>query len=217
MALGYARALRVLHSTFAGAGVGKRAYVLGRFLTCPFLPVVEALPKAARVLDIGAGHGIFARLAAENGAALVVALEPDLRKSLASFRCQRVAFAAGFDEAIAGAFDAVVVIDVLYKIPIGRWDELFTRIHRRLVAGGTLVLKELDPERRLKNAWNRAQEHAANALDLTLGRSFSYEDRHQLEARLSRLGFGDFRAREIGRWYPHAHVLYTARRPRAAS
>ncbi len=213
MALGSVRALRVLHSTFAGAGAGKRAYVLGRFLTCPFLAVVEALPRSARVLDVGAGHGAFARLAAEDGAALVVALEPDLRKSLGSYRHPRVAFVAAFDEAIGGTFDAVVLIDVLYKVPIERWDELFSRVRDRLAAGGTLLLKELDPGRRWKNAWNRAQEHAANALKLTLGRSFSYEDRRRLEARLSRLGFVNFRVTDIGRWYPHAHVLYTARRP----
>jgi len=213
MAFGYARTLAVLHRTFARSGFGKRAYVLGRFLTCPFLEVVDALPKAARVLDIGAGHGAFARLAAESGAALVVALEPDLRKSLPSFRHPGVAFVAGFDEAVAGTFDAVTVIDVLYKVTLEEWDALFGRIREHLAPGGTLLLKELDPEHRWKNAWNRVQEHAANALDLTLGRSFSYENRRQLAARLARLGFVDFRARDIGGWYPHAHVLYSARRP----
>jgi 2-polyprenyl-3-methyl-5-hydroxy-6-metoxy-1,4-benzoquinol methylase len=212
MAMGYVQALAVLHRTFVRSHVGKRAYVLGRFLTCPFLAVVDAIPTGARVLDIGAGHGVLARLAAEHGAARVVALEPDLRKSLPSFRHPGVAFVAGFDETLAGSFDAVTVIDVLYKVPFNQWDALLGRIRERLVPGGTVLLKELDPEHGWKNAWNRAQEHLANALNLTLGRSFSYENRRQLEARLVRLGFVDFQARDIGRWYPHAHVLYTARR-----
>jgi hypothetical protein len=34
-----------------------------------------------------------------------------------------------------------------------------------------------------------------------------------MAARLLRLGFADVEQRALGRWYPHAHVLYLARRP----
>ena len=57
--------------------------------------------------------------------------------------------------------------------------------------------------------------HAANLVNLTLGRSFSYENRRQLANRLERLDFVDFKVAEIGRGYPHAHILYSARRPAA--
>jgi hypothetical protein len=65
----------------------------------------------------------------------------------------------------------------------------------------------------LKAAWNRAQEALASAANLSLGRAFSYESRGQLKHRIERAGFVDFRTRDLGRWYPHAHVLYSARRP----
>ena len=190
-------------------------YVLGRFVSCPFLPVLEAIPAGARVLDIGAGHGAFACLAAEHGASSVLALEPDLRKSLPSLRHPAVRFVAGFDDAVKGTFDVVTVIDVLYKLPISEWDPLFARVRERLVPGGSLLLKELDPGHRWKALWNRAQEHAANLVNLTLGRSFSYENQRQLTDRLERLGFVEIRVADIGRGYPHAHVLYVARRSAA--
>jgi 2-polyprenyl-3-methyl-5-hydroxy-6-metoxy-1,4-benzoquinol methylase len=193
--------------------IGRRLHVLGRFLTCPFLEIVEEIPCGTRLLDIGAGHGLLAHLAAADGSRRVVALEPDLRKSLPSFRCPGVRFVAGFDQAIGGRFDVVTMIDVLYKVPVPEWDALFARVRDRLVPGGMFLLKELDPERRVKAAWNRAQEALASAAKLTLGRAFSYESREQLRCRIERAGFVHFRTRDLGGWYPHAHVLYSALRP----
>jgi|NGEPerStandDraft_6_1074524.scaffolds.fasta_scaffold24928_2 cyclopropane fatty-acyl-phospholipid synthase-like methyltransferase len=207
------RALAELHATYRGFPVRTRAHVLGRFLTCPFLAVAGELPAGVRVLEIGAGHGIFARLAAAGGARHVIAVEPDLRKSLSSFRHPAISFVAGFDDAVAGRFDVVAMIDVLYKVPLHEWDALFARVAERLVPGGMFLLKEIDPERRVKASWNRAQESVASALNLTLGRSFSYESPTLVRRRLERAGFVGLEARQLGRWYPHAHVLYSARRP----
>ena len=202
-----------LHRVYRRYPIGQRLHVLGRFLTCPFVAVAKEIPDNTRVLDIGAGHGILAYLAAAGGARQVIALEPDLRKSLTSFKHPGVRFVAGFDEAVGGRFDAVAMTDVLYKVPVADWEGLFARIRARLVPGGTFLLKELDPERRWKAAWNRAQEALAGAANLSLGRAFSYESGDQLQRRIERAGFVDFRRRDLGRWYVHAHVLYSARRP----
>ena len=212
MATGMVEALRVLHRTFGAFPARERAHVLARFLTCPYLRVLAAMP-AGITLDIGAGHGILARLAAERPGCRVVAVEPDLRRTLRGYRHPGVRFVAGYDDAVAGAFDAVVMVDVLYKLPCDEWEPLFGRVLARLRPGGSILLKELDPDRRFKAAWNRVQESAANAVSLTLGRTFSYEGREQVRARLERAGFVRFEARDIGRGYPHAHVLYMACRP----
>ena len=215
MAVPYTKALATLHRTFSGFALGKRAYILGRFVSCPFLAVLDAIPAGASVLDIGAGNGAFACLAAEFGARSVLALEPDLRKTLPSFRHPAVRFVAGFDDTVRGTFDVVTVIDVLYKFPVPEWDPLLARLRDHLIPGGTLLLKELDPEHRWKAAWNRVQEQVANLVNLNLGRSLSYENRRQLAGRLGRLGYVDVRATDIGRGYPHAHILYSAHRPAA--
>jgi SAM-dependent methyltransferase len=217
MSTSYLDALRILHRTFRHRPLATRAHILGRFLSCPFLPAVRQVPARASVLDIGGGHGIFARLAVAQGAARVVVVEPDLRKSLASFRHDSVRFVAGFDDALAGSFEVIAIVDVLYKVPLGDWDALFARIRDRLAPGGLFLLKEIDPENRGKGFLNRQQERLATAIRLTLGEAFSYETRDQIAARFARLGFVDFRARPLGLLYPHAHVLYTARRPVAGT
>jgi 2-polyprenyl-3-methyl-5-hydroxy-6-metoxy-1,4-benzoquinol methylase len=180
-----------------------------RFLTCPFLRVTRLVPRGARVLDTGAGHGVFAALAAERGGR-VVAVEPDLRKVLP---VDGVQFVVGFDEVIRGQFDAIAIVDVLYKLPQAEWDAMLTRAFARLPAGGMLIVKEQDPTARIKNGWNRWQEALATRLRLTLGESFSYEAPPSFSARLHKIGFRDVQAKRIDFGYPHPHILYIARTP----
>jgi SAM-dependent methyltransferase len=207
------QALTLVRWTFAPCSPGVRWHALGRFLTCPFLGVLPFLPPGGRLLDLGAGHGLFAALALAGGAAAVVAAEPDRRKVLGTYRHPRVHFAVAYAAAVGGRFAAVSIVDVLYRIPLAGWDAVLAAAFERLEPGGLLLLKEIDPAHRLKGAWNRAQERLADLLGLTLGEAFAYETREQIRVRLERLGFESFRAIELGRGYPHAHILYLARRP----
>ena len=213
MAPGFFSALSLLRRTFAAEPPATREHVIGRFVTCPFLRVLPHLPPGARVLDLGAGHGTFARLAVEAGASRVVALEPDVRKALPSFHHPQVRFVAGYADAVGGRFDAVTVFDVLYRVPLASWDPILATAFERLRPGGVFLLKEIDPAHRLKGGWNRAQERIADLLGMTLGEAFSYETREQIRDRLARHGFERFEAVELGAGYPHAHILYKARRP----
>jgi SAM-dependent methyltransferase len=201
----FIRALIVLHRVFAKRAPRERIHILLRFLTAPMLRVLKVLPRHGSLLDIGAGHGLFATLARGRR---VVGVEPDARKVRT---IDGVEFVIGFDDAIAGAFDAISIIDVLYKIPLDEWDALLLRCRSRLRAGGILIIKEQDPTARFKNAWNALQEWGATALGLTLGESFTYEAPADLIPRLQRLGFIDVNAKRIDFGYPHPHILYTAR------
>jgi 2-polyprenyl-3-methyl-5-hydroxy-6-metoxy-1,4-benzoquinol methylase len=205
--MGFIRALIVLHAVFSRRRARDRAHILLRFLTSPMLRVLDALPPAASLLDIGAGHGLFPALARDGR--LVVAVEPDTRKVRP---IDGVEFVIGFDDVITGTFDAISIIDVLYKIPIDEWDALLTRCRSRLAVGGILIVKEQDPTARFKNGWNAIQERVATALHLTLGEPFAYESPEAFKARLERLGLRDVSSRRIDFGYPHPHVLFVSRR-----
>ncbi len=205
------RAFRFLARDFRREPLAVRIHVLGRFLTAPFLRLLRALPEEARLLDLGAGHGAFSHLAAEYRNARCIAVEPDLRKVLAAPRRPGVLQVVGYSRCVRGSFDAIAILDVLYRIPVADWDAILGDARTNLRPGGLLLLKEIDPEDRLKGAWNRAQEKVADLLGMTLGDAFSYETQAQMTDRLARLGFERIEAVPLGAGYPHAHVLYRAR------
>jgi SAM-dependent methyltransferase len=214
MPLGYVRALRLLHRTFSRHPWGQRVHILGRFLTAPFMRTLDVIPQNARVLDVGAGHGTYARLIVEERAREVIAVEPDPRKALLAFRHPRVRFVCGFDDCIRGEFDAVVVYDVIYRLASAERDGLFQRVYDRITPGGVFILKDLDPSNRLKWQWNRFQETVMDTFfGLTIGEGFYIDTREEIGRRMARAGFIDFAWKRVDAWYPHAHIVYVARKP----
>jgi 2-polyprenyl-3-methyl-5-hydroxy-6-metoxy-1,4-benzoquinol methylase len=215
----YVRALILLHRTFRALPFGARLHALIRFLTCPFLRLTRRVPAGARVLDVGAGHGVFAALLLDAGARSVVAVEPDLRKVLdlaagrqGEAQLQPASFVAGYDSAIRGSFDVVSMIDVLYAIDKAQWDPLLARLAERVRPGGMLLLKEMDPAS-FKNRWNRLQEWITiHLLRLTLAEAIEFDSRTEMVERLRRAGFHEVEVIPVDRGYPHPHLLYAARR-----
>lgn len=185
--------------------------MLVRTLTCPFRRVLAHVPPSARTsLEIGAGHALFSTMLARRGLR-AYAVEPDSRKML---HAQGVRWINGFDDCVRGSFDVVVILDVLYAIPIGEWDPLLARLYARVKPGGTMLIKEMDPEERLKNAWNRMQEAISmRLLRITMAETFNYEPVAAFVERLERAGFGRVRAVKVDAGYPHPHVLFVAEKP----
>jgi SAM-dependent methyltransferase len=213
----YIHALRLLHGVYGNYPAGHRLHTFIRFLTCPFVRTLDVLPPG-RILEIGAGHGIYSYLAVLSvtppASRQLFAVEPDLRKTLLPVHAPGVRWIAGFDDCIRGSFDAIVVYDATYRMPVDYRTALYRRIFERLNPGGTFILKDMDPEKRLKMKWARFQEWLSDSLlGVSLGSGFIYQTKGEVNATLAGIGFVDIRARAIDRRYPHPHLIYTARRP----
>jgi cyclopropane fatty-acyl-phospholipid synthase-like methyltransferase len=117
----------------------------------------------------------------------------------------------GYREAVRGRFDAVAMFDVLYRFPVEEWASLFAQVRACLDLGGVFLLKDMDPGRRGKAAWNRVQETLAGWAKLGLGDGYSFETTAMLSTRLRAAGFSTVEVRAIDRGFPHPHVLYLAR------
>lgn len=208
--LGWFAGWRILARDFGRAPRRTRLHLFLRYLTCPLPRVLEYLPPEATLLDLGAGHGIFAHLALAAGARFAVALEPDRRKHFPPVHRPGLRAVAGYAEAIGGTFDAVSILDVLYRLPAAAWPALLATARDRLRPGGVLLLKEIDPRDRVKGAWNRVQERLVDLLGLTLGDAFTYVAPDRMRELLASAGFSRVEVVSLGRGYPHAHVLYVA-------
>ena len=214
MSTGFIQGLRVLHRAFSRYPAGHRLHILIRYFTCPFTRTLEDVPAGARVLEIGSGHAAYGALI-EDRVREVIAVEPDLRKSLLPSPSKKIRKVAGFDECVRGNdFDAAVVYDVTYRMPADVRNALFARLFARLRPGGVLVFKDMDNGHRWKMKWARAQEWLSDhLLHISIGEGFIYQSRAEVEAMLTGIGFTRFTARAIDTGYPHPHVIYTAVKP----
>lgn len=204
---------------YRGLPAPARLHTRVRSWTCPLTPVVERVPTAGRLLEVGCGHGLFANAAALARPALdVLGVDPDARKirwAEATVGSRRNVRFRGGDLAGVGerGFDVVAVIDVLYLVPRAAWPSFLSGLRERLRPGGRLLLKEVEPRPRWKFYRCVAQEAmSVRLLGITHGASFAFADRGEMEGLLRAAGFNGVAVTGLGRGYLTPHVLYEATR-----
>ena len=214
MAMSYLSAARFLRRVYRDYPLSHRLHVLVRYVTCPFVRTLDEPPTGGKMLEIGAGHGIYSYLSAHDSARRVYAVEPDLRKAVHPEHASGVQWIAAFDEAVRGTFDTIVIYDATYRMSIDYRTALYGRVFSRLRPGGTFILKDMDPGHRWKMKWARFQEWLSDTfLKVSIGEGFNYQTRAEVEETLRAIGFEAFSARAIDRGYPHPHIIYTAKKP----
>lgn len=213
-------AVRTVLEPFDGESMSTRAHVAVRWLSCPFGAVLDALPQAGEVLDVGCGHGILSLELARRQGVSVLGVDVDDAKVQVARRAAARAGAsharfetvdpAGVPE---GAWAAIAVVDALYLMPAERQEELLACLATRLRPGGSLVVKEMDTTPRAKAFWMRTQERlAVRALHITRGDTLAFTDAASLERTMSAAGLRTATTR-VDRRYPHPHVLVVGTKP----
>lgn len=202
---------------------GERLFVRGRLLTAPLRELERRVSSEARqVLEVGCGHGLLTgMLALGRAERRVVGIDPDVRKidwakrsvgALPNVELRAV----GAEELLPefeGAFDAIVIADVLYLLPQTRWAQLLRTCHRLLRPDGQLVLKEAEADRSWKHLKAVAQEvvmvHGLRRTRSSGGMTLL--PRETVSAMLRDVGF-EVREVKALRGYSTPHILYDARR-----
>jgi cyclopropane fatty-acyl-phospholipid synthase-like methyltransferase len=212
-----------VRSAYRHRSLPVRTYVRVRQAIAPLLSVERLAPDHGRILEFGCGMGVFATTLAfgSPGRTIVgVDLDPD-RIRIGS----EVVAGAGLGDRVAleavddawepevGAFDAVVVVDVLYLLPPERIERTVRALLAALRPGGVLIVKEIGTTPRWKHAVGRLQEFlAVRVLRITTGSALTAEPLASVDAALRAAGWSG-RVDRLDRGYYYPHVAVTAVRP----
>ncbi|WCO65895.1 class I SAM-dependent methyltransferase [Iamia majanohamensis] len=214
---------RAVLGAYRGCGPRARAHVALRWATAPLPAVVDLLPPTGRILDLGCGHGLVALLAAQRSPDRSVhAVDVDGAK-LAVLR--RAATASGLGGRVevervgegwtppAGAYDAVVVADVLYLLGRSRAVALLRQVAEAVRPGGTVVVKEVGSHPRWKARVNQVQERVAvGVLGITRGATVDVLPEALVERALAGAGLR-VEQRRLDHLRFHPHVAFVGHRP----
>jgi 2-polyprenyl-3-methyl-5-hydroxy-6-metoxy-1,4-benzoquinol methylase len=216
-------AARAALRAYRAAPPGDRLHVLVRWLSCPFPPIVEVLPSAGRVLEVGCGHGLFSGYLARRSPGLqVLGVDIDADKIAVAAASEplasgRLDFAVGDSGSVPdGPWDAVVLVDVLYLLDEAAQRALLESCAASLAPGGVLVVKDMATRPRWKARWNALQEAlSVRVLKITAGSpEFVFTEPDERARWLVAAGLRDVRARRLDRGRVHPHHLLVGRATR---
>lgn len=195
---------------------GIRGFVLARSLLAPLARILEAVPPAGRILDVGCGHGLFANAAALGSPARqVLGVDPSGAKIAvarsSSAGLSNVRYVHGMVQQIEErGFDAITILDVLYLLPIEEKLAVLRACRERIAPDGVLILKTNDTRPPWKYRIARLQEELMTGLGLTMGRGLYFLSREQNASLLELAGFRP-RIVDLNTWLPYPHVMFVSR------
>lgn len=208
-------------SLYKDASLWVKFHNFVRWKSYPFKRIAEYVPEKGRILELGCGYGLMSNLLAiesphRNVLGIDISLKKidiaektmDARKNI-QFKVSDVFNPAIFEVA---RYNCIVILDVLYLVPLEKWEFIFENCYNALEKGGVLLVKEQDTKPKWKYYWNLLQEFfAVKVLRITAGKAFTFPGDKIIKELLVNAGFF-VESFKMGKGYLHPHILFVCRK-----
>jgi ubiquinone/menaquinone biosynthesis C-methylase UbiE len=179
------------------------------------------LPTDGKVLDLGCGHGLFSLAAAlRTPSRQVIGIDHDENRvalangataDLPNIRLEKGNMVTPSEQDLP--FAGIAMIDVMHYFDPVTQEGLLRNAFRMLDPGGTLLVREVDPNGGLASKWNRLYEKLATGIGFTQAekKGLHFRSRPGWETLMENAGFKV--KSEPCSSFLFADILYTCQRP----
>jgi 2-polyprenyl-3-methyl-5-hydroxy-6-metoxy-1,4-benzoquinol methylase len=162
-----------------------RAFLKIRWSVTPFFEMVKEVPQGGRILDLGCGHGMFALLMAmrdsscevygvdHESARIEVANSTKDRLKNTHFvlgslvEIEKDSFPINGEWKNLAPFKTITLIDVMHYFPFDHQMAILKKCFSWMEPGGTLLIREVNPNNGFVSQINRAYEKISTTLGIT--------------------------------------------------
>jgi 2-polyprenyl-3-methyl-5-hydroxy-6-metoxy-1,4-benzoquinol methylase len=200
-----------------------RLFLTARWQLTPYSVMASRLPPQGKILDLGCGHGLFALAIAMNSPSRkVLGIDHDLcrvqlgskaTEDMANVRLEIGNMTQPPED--LQPYSGIAMIDVMHYFDPKTQETLLQRAFHLLDEGGTLLVREVDPEGGLASAWNRLYEKLATGIGFTQAekKDLHFRSRQEWEDIMGKNGFKVTSERCSSLLF--ADILYVCERPNA--
>jgi 2-polyprenyl-3-methyl-5-hydroxy-6-metoxy-1,4-benzoquinol methylase len=160
---------------YPGAALSTKFFLTARWQLTPYRKMASRLPRTGTILDLGCGHGLFSiALALDSPEREVLGIDHDDRRVTlavqATQKLPHVKIQKGslVDPPIGPpSYTGIAMIDVMHYLDWDTQELILRKAYDLLSKGGTLIVREVDPEAGLISQWNRLYEKIATGIGFT--------------------------------------------------
>lgn len=184
-------------SRYKDLSLGTKTFLSIRWKLTPYDVMAAKMPTQGKILDLGCGHGLFAlALALGSSEREVLGVDHDAARVELGEKAARGLNNLHFEKGSVlgpppGPYAGISLIDVMHYFSPALQEQVVIGLQSSLIEGGTLLIREVNPQSGLVSSLNRGYEALATKVGFTRSNS---KDNHfrtpeQWEKLLKRCGF----------------------------